>query len=142
MSPHRNAEGEARDISKRGARRLIQRAFVLVGREKAIRQHLREVELVSHWALEDWGLEWTVVLDHGAVEFHRGRVGRANVKYSWPSAASFFAQLRNGVAPTEDLALESHPAHARTLEPVFAAFQAALRKVLLDPVDDSGDPLL
>jgi hypothetical protein len=142
MSRPRDPENGFPEISKRGARRVIQRAFVLVGREKAIRQHLREVELVSHWSLEDWGLEWTVVLDHGAVEFHRGRVGRANVKYSWPNAANFFAQVQSGVAPTEGLQFESHPAHARTFEAVFAAFHSALRDVLRDPVDDSGDPLL
>lgn len=142
MSQKTEADSEYPEISKRGARRVIQRAFVLVGREKAIRQHLREVELTSHWSLDDWGLEWTVVLDYGTLEFHRGRVGRANLKYTWSSAASFFAQVKNGFVPTEGLALESHPDHARTIEPVFAAFQAALRRVLRDPVDDAGDPLL
>lgn len=142
MSYRTRADNEYPEISKRGARRVIQRAFVLVGREKAIRQHLREIELTSHWSLEDRGLEWTVVLDHGTLEFHRGRVGRANVKYTWSSAARFFAQIQSGVPPTAGLELDSHPEYARTIEPVFAAFQAALRSVLRNPVDDSGDPLL
>jgi hypothetical protein len=142
MSQKTEADSDYPEISKRGARRVIQRAFVLVGREKAIRQHLREAELTSHWSLDDWGLEWTVILDHGTLEFHRGRVGRADAKYAWSSAASFFAQVKNGFTPTEGLALECHTDCARTLELVFAAFQAALRRVLRDPVDDAGDPLL
>ena len=44
-------------LSKRGARRAIQRAFVRVGRERAIRQHLREAELTTLWTIEDWGFE-------------------------------------------------------------------------------------
>ena len=88
-------------LSKRAARRAIQRAFVLVGRDRRIRQHLCEADLTTLWMLEDWGLEWTVVLDHGRLEFHRGRVGKPNLTFAWRTAEAFFSQIETG-RPVED----------------------------------------
>ncbi len=126
-------------LSKRSARRAIQRAFVLVGREKPIRQHLREAALATHWIVEDWGLEWTVQLDHGRLEFHRGKVGRPQVTYLWHTGADFLALVQYGVtelAPAEVVA--DLPAR-RFCEPVFAAFIKSLRAVFANPIDDDGE---
>src|SRR5438128_9637996 len=49
-------------LSKRAARRLIQRALVLTGRDRHVREHIREARLTMLWVLEDWGFAWTVHL--------------------------------------------------------------------------------
>jgi hypothetical protein len=129
-------------LSKRGARRVIQRAFVLAGRERAIRQHLREAELTTLWTIEDWGHEWTVVFDHGRLEFHRGRAGKPRLTYAWRTADDFFSHIEarapgpSGFECTGDLAVR------KVAEPVFATFVRALQSVLANPVDDGGEPLL
>ena len=64
-------EPERPSISKRAARRLIQQAIVLTGRDLSVRQHIREVQLATLWVLEDWNFEWTVNLDRGKVRFDR-----------------------------------------------------------------------
>jgi hypothetical protein len=129
-------------LSKRGARRAIQRAFVLAGRERAIHQHLREAELTTLWAIADWGLEWTVVFDHGRLEFHRGRAGRPRLTYSWPRADDFFAHIEDGPPGPDGFACIGDPGVRKFAEPVFNAFASALRTVLANPVDDDGEQLL
>jgi hypothetical protein len=129
-------------LSKRGARRVIQRAFVLVGRERAIRQHVREVELNMQWVVEDWGLEWTVVIDHGRLEFHRGRVGKPQVSYIWETGERFLGQVETKAAPEKGFCFIADPVWRRVVEPVFNSFLTALRAVLADPVDDDGERLL
>jgi hypothetical protein len=129
-------------LSKRGARRAIQRAFVLVGRDRRIRQHLREADLTTLWVLEDWGLEWTIVLDQGKLEYHRGRVGRPNLTFAWRTAEAFFSQIETG-RPVEG-AFESlgDSVWKKLCEPVYEAFCGSLRGVLLNPIDDAGERLL
>lgn len=129
-------------LSKRAARRAIQRTFVLVGRDRRIRQHLREADLTTLWVLEDWGLEWTVVLDHGKLDFHRGRVGRPNLTFAWRTAEAFFTQIETG-RPVEG-AYESlgDSVWKKLCEPVYDAFCGSLRGVLLNPIDDAGERLL
>jgi hypothetical protein len=129
-------------LSKRGARRVIQRACVLVGRDRALRQNLREVELNTRWCVEDWGLEWTVVLDHGRVEFHRGRVGKPQVTYVWQTGEDFLGQVESGSASKDGFLFIGDPIWRRVVDPVFTAFLTALRAVLADPVDDDGVRLL
>jgi hypothetical protein len=129
-------------LSKRGARRAIQRAFVLVGRERAIRQHLREAELTTLWAIEDWGLEWTVVFDHGRLEFHRGRAGKPRLTYAWGTAEDFFGDIEAAAPASSTLECNGEPAVRKLAEPVFTAFASALRSVLANPVDDDGERLL
>jgi hypothetical protein len=129
-------------LSKRGARRAIQRAFVLVGRERAIRQHLREAELTTLWVIEDWGLEWTVVFDHGKLEFHRGRAGKPRLTYTWRTSDNFFGRIEAAVSDAGRAECAGDPAVRKFAEPVFAAFAIALRTVLANPVDDDGEPLL
>jgi len=139
---NRKSEVVVPDLSKRGARRVIQRAFVLVGRERAIRQHIREVELNTHWAIEDWGLEWTVVFDHGRLEFHRGHIGKPQLTYLWETGDEFLAQVESGTAPGKGFQLVGDPIWRRVVDPVFNSFLTALRAVLADPIDDDGVRLL
>ena len=138
----RESEVVAPALSKRGARRVIQRAFVLVGRERAIRQHVREVELNTQWAIEDWGLEWTVVIDHGRLEFHRGHVGEPQVSYLWETGEEFLGQVESGRAPRDDFQMVADPIWRRVVDPVFNSFLTTLRAVLADPIDDDGVRLL
>ena len=129
-------------LSKRAARRAIQRAFVLVGRDRRVRQHLREVELTTLWVLEDWRLEWTVVLDHGRLDFHRGRVGRPNLTFAWRTAEAFFSQIETGKPVEGAFELVGDVAWKKLCEPVYEAFYSSLRGVLLNPIDDDGERLL
>ena len=54
-------------ISKRAARRVIQRAIVLTGRDRSVRQNIREVRIATLWVLENWNHERTVNLERGMV---------------------------------------------------------------------------
>jgi hypothetical protein len=128
-------------LSKRGARRAIQRAFVPVGRDRRIRQHLREAHLTTLWVLEDWGLEWTVVLDHGRLDFHRGRVGRPNLTFTWRTAEAFFSQIETGKPVEGAFQWLGDAGWKKLCEPVYEAFCGALRGVLHHPIDD-GERLL
>lgn len=129
-------------LSKRAARRVIQRAFVLVGRDKSIRQHLREVSLNTLWTIEDWRLEWTVTLERGRFEFHRGRTGRPQVTYAWQRAEDFFNQIATGASNPEAFQCEGSREVQRLLGPVFAAFAKSLNGVLQHPFDDDGERLV
>lgn len=129
-------------LSKRGARRAIQRAFVLVGRDRRIRQHLREADLTTLWVLEDWGLEWTVVVDHGKLDFHRGRVGKPNLTFAWRTAEAFFSQVETGKPAAGAFEWVGDPMWKKLCEPVYDTFCAALRGVLRHPFDDDGERLL
>lgn len=129
-------------LSKRAARRAIQRTFVLVGRDRRIRQHLREADLTTLWVLEDWGLEWTVVLDHGKLECHRGRVGRPNLTFAWRTAEAFFTQIETGRPVEGAFELAGDSVWKKLCEPVYDAFCGSLRGVLLNPIDDAGERLL
>lgn len=129
-------------LSKRAARRGIQRAFVVVGRDRRIRQHLREAELTTLWVLEDWGLEWTVVLDHGRLDFHRGRVGKPNLTFTWRTAEAFFSQIETGRPVEGAFELVGDSAWKKLCAPVYEAFCDSLRGVLHNPIDEDGERLL
>ena len=77
--------------SKRAARRILQRAFVLTGRDKPLRQHIREVQFTTLWVLEDWDLAWTVIIDRGKIEFERRPAKHPDLTFTWPTAEEFFA---------------------------------------------------
>lgn len=129
-------------LSKRAARRLIQRAFVLVGRDKSIRQQLREASLITLWRLEDWGLEWTVTVEGGKFEFHRGKSGKPQVTYTWPSAEEFLTQIETGASKADVFQWEGSSETKRLFDPAFAAFCRSLSGVLRNPIDDDGERLL
>ena len=86
--------------SKRAARRILQRAFVLTGRDRPLRQHIRAARFTTLWILEDWDLVWTVIIDRGKIEFERRPARHPDLILSWPTANEFFASaslsLRSG----------------------------------------------
>ncbi len=129
-------------LSKRAARRLIQRAFVLAGRDRNVRQHIRQANVTTLWTIEDRRLAWTIVLERGRVEFERRPTKKPDVSFTWSGAEEFFSHIESGAhgegAPevAGDLALQ------RLTEPVYRAFRSSLRELLRNPVDEDGDPLL
>jgi hypothetical protein len=129
-------------LSKRAARRLIQRAFVLTGRDKHVRQHIREAHLTSLWILQDCNLAWSVVLDRGKVEFDRRPTRKPDVTLTWKTADEFFTQVENDIATQSPVEAEEGVGLRRLCEPLLAGFRASLRKVLRNPVDDDGESLL
>jgi len=141
MGPSENAPAFP-PLSKRAARRVIQRAFVLVGRDKHVRQHIRAARLNTRWTLADWGLEWTVVLNHGRLEYHRGRVGRPNLTFAWGTAQAFFSQIETGRPVEGAFELQGDAVWKKLCEPVYDAFCGTLRGVLRNPIDDAGERLL
>lgn len=134
------AKGEAAvsSLSKRGARRVIQRAVVLLGRDKAFRQKVRTVQMNSRWSVEDWDLEWTVIVAQGRMEFHRGRTGRAHTHLRWKTGEDFLKQVELGRTPGDGFELECPAAEKALVESLLARFCATLKSVLADPVDDDG----
>ena len=129
-------------ISKRAARRLIQQAFVLTGRDRSVRQHIREARLATLWVLEDWNLEWTVTLDRGKVRFDRRPVREPDLTLAWPDAGEFFATIQEGRAPDDSMAKEGKVNFRTHVEPVYRSFCRSLEHVIKYPVDDAGNPLL
>ena len=85
--------------SKRAARRILQRAFVLTGRDRPLRQHIREAHLTTLWIVEDWDLVWTVTIDRGKVEFERRPAKHPDLTLSWPTAREFFSSASLSFRP-------------------------------------------
>jgi hypothetical protein len=139
---------DAPALSRRAARRLIQRAFVLTGRDRKVRQHIREARLTLLWVLEDWGFAWTVLLERGGLVFDRRPAKRPDVTFTWQTAREFFSQAEQGrlverdPSSHEGFRYEGPPESKRALEPLWRAFAAALGEVLKNPVDENGDPLV
>jgi hypothetical protein len=143
------------NLSRRAARRIIQRAFVLAGRDRIVRQHIREARLTTRWVLEDWNVEWTLIIDRGKLGFERRPAKRADLVLTWPSATDFFREVeiasrsRGGLVTGPDqhgkgsVVISSGDVRlVKVLEPVYFAFCAAVRGVLANPVDEKGDPLV
>ncbi|MEJ2009525.1 MAG: hypothetical protein P8Z30_15440 [Acidobacteriota bacterium] len=131
---------EQPSISKRAARRLIQRAIVLTGRNRSVRQHIREVHLATLWVLEDWNLEWTVNLDRGRVHFDRRPTRKPDVTLTWPNAEEFFSRIQEGGAPDDTLAMEGDPELRTYVDPVYRSFCRSLEEVIKYPFDDAENP--
>jgi hypothetical protein len=129
-------------LSKRAARRIIQRAFVLTGRDKRVRQHLREACISTLWILEDRELVWTVVLDRGKIEFERRPAMNPDVKFTWHRAQEFLLPGQNGAPAVEAFEIDGKPELRRFSEPLLKGFLESLRHVLRHPVDDAGESLL
>ncbi len=130
-----------RPLSKRAARRLIQRAVVLVGRDRHVRQQTREARLVTLWVIEDWGLAWTVVLDRGKIHFERRPAKHPAVTLSWQTAEHFLHEIESGKEREFGHESLENPASRRLLSPVLRAFCLHLRQLLREPVDDYGEPI-
>ena len=129
-------------ISKRAARRLIQQAFVLTGRDRILRQHIREARFATLWVLEDWGFEWTVSLDRGRLQFDRRPVHAPDVTLTWPNAAAFFANIQEGRAPDDSMAIEGNRQFRTQVDLLYRTFWRLLDQVMKEPVDDAGKPLM
>lgn len=129
-------------ISKRAGRRLIQRAFVLVGRDRAVRQHIRSARFATLWVLEDWKFEWTVLLDRGKVLFERRPARRPGLTFAWPNAEEFFQAIHDGRPPEACLRIEGDLHLRRLCEPVYRAFCRLLGQVMRYPFDDAENPLM
>ena len=155
--------------SKRAARRIIQRAFVLTGRDRQLRQHLREVRLTTLWILEDWDLVWTVIIDRGKMEFERRPAKHPDLTLTWRTAHEFFSSASSphrakqgmlhglcfqseicGSAPIdrESALPESAPESVGNIEQrrvashLLNSFLGHLGHVLRNPVDGAGESLL
>lgn len=129
-------------ISKRAARRLIQQAFVLTGRDRTVRQHIREARIATLWVLDDWDFEWTVALDRGKVRFDRRPVRIPDMTLTWPDAGEFFDSIQAGRAPDASMVMEGDLALRRYIEPVYKTFFRLLEQVIKSPVDNAGNNLM
>lgn len=129
-------------ISKRAARRLIQQAFVLTGRDRSVRQHIREVRLATLWVLEDWNFEWTVTIDRGKVRFDRRPARVPDMTLRWPDAGNFLARIQEGRAPDDSMQIAGEADYRTYVEPVYRSFCRSLEQVIKDPIDDAGNPLM
>jgi hypothetical protein len=136
------SEDPATSLSKRAARRIIQRAFVLMGRDKTLRQQIRESEITTLWIIEDWELAWTVLFHRGRFEVERREAKHPDVTLTWVTAQEFFQQVDR--ASNSDVQVQMVPAqeHRRFYETILRGFFANLRHVLSNPVNDVGESLL
>ncbi len=128
--------------SKRAARRILQRAFVLTGRDRQLRQHIREERLTTLWILEDWDLVWTVIIDRGKIEFDRRPAKHPDLTFSWQTANEVFSCAREGAPPESPLELAPNPELRRVARNLLQCFLGHLGHVLRNPVDGAGESLL
>ena len=137
-----HVQDPATSLSKRAARRIIQRTFVLMGRDKFLRQQIRESEITTFWIIEDWELEWTVLFRRGKFEVERRPAKHPDVTLSWPTAKNFFRQVdRSGNAEVQ-VQISPEQERRRFFETILRGFFATLRHVLSNPVDGAGASLL
>ncbi len=129
-------------ISKRAARRLIQRALVLAGRDRNVRQHIREAKVITLWVLEDWQFEWTAVIERGKVHFDRRPARAPDLTLRWPNEEEFFTALWEGRDPIGSLLVEGNLSLRRFSDPVYSAFCRFMQQVLRHPFDDAENPLI
>jgi len=147
--------------SRRAARRILQRAFVLTGRDRHLRQQIRSARFTTLWILEDWDLVWTVFIDRGRIEFERRPAKHPDLIFNWRSASDFFKSAgsdRTGLALVAGLG-QSHglPLVGDAQGAVTLVGNVELRRVagnllhcllghlghvLRNPVDGSGESLL
>jgi len=129
-------------LSRRAARRLIQRAFVIAGRDWSVRQQIREVRFTTLWILEEWDFAWSVLLERGKLTFERRPARKPDATLTWPTAREFCAQVEQGNLLGEAWRYEGRDELRRIVEPLFRVFAQALSAVLQSPVDENGDPLV
>ena len=137
-----NRQDPATSLSKRAARRIIQRAFVLMGRDKVLRGLIRECEIITLWAVEDWQMEWTVFLHRGKFEVERRPAKHPEVTLSWTTAEEFFRQVDHTDGADVKVQILPPKEHRRFFDTLLRGFFTSLRHVLSNPVDDAGESLL
>jgi hypothetical protein len=128
--------------SKRAALRILQRAFVLTGRDRQLRQHIREARFTTLWVLEDWDLVWTVIIDRGKIEFERRPAKHPDLTLSWQTANEFFSCARESASPESCLELAGNLELRRVASNLLKCFLGHLGHVLRNPVDGAGESLL
>jgi hypothetical protein len=128
--------------SKRAALRILQRALVLTGRDRQLRQHIREARLTTLWVLEDWALVWTVIIDRGKIEFERRPAKHPDLTLSWQTADRFFSCARESASPGSGLELAGSLELRRVASNLLRCFFGHLANVLRNPVDGAGESLL
>ena len=114
----------------------------MAGRDRVVRQHIREARLATVWVLEDWGFQWTVTIDRGKVRFDRRPARVPDITLRWPDAREFLARVEEGRAPDDSMQIEGSAGFRQYVEPVYRSFCRALEQVMKDPVDDAGNPLV
>ena len=132
----------ATSLSKRAARRIIQRTFVIMGKDKVLRQLIRESEITTVWIIEDWELEWTVLLHRGKFEVERRESKHPDVTLTWPTAEEFFRQVDRAGDANVQVQITPEQDHPRFFETLLRGFFSTLRHVLENPVDAVGQNLL
>jgi hypothetical protein len=132
----------ATTLSKRAARRIIQRTFVLMGKDKVLRQQIRESQVATLWTIDDWELEWTVFLHRGKFEFERRSAKHPDVTLSWPTAEEFFRQAERAGDSDVQCHILPEQERRRFFDALLRGFFATLRHVLARPVDALGESLL
>lgn len=125
-------------LSKRAALRIFQRAFVLAGRERNVRQHIREAHCLILWVIEDWDLAWTIILDRGKIEFDRRPTKHPDFTLTFPSAADFFKKVDRSARKDDGPSRTGDTTYWKFAQPVYSGFCTALREVLQNPVDENG----
>ncbi|MGH9430512.1 MAG: hypothetical protein ACRD3T_03120 [Terriglobia bacterium] len=133
------------ELSHRAARRVIQRALVLAGRDRPLRDHIRAVRLETLWRIEDSGLSWTVLIDRGRLEFSRRPTKRPNVTFIWATLADFIPQLErqtSALANEADFIQAEDPKARKAALALYTTFISQLRQVLANPFDEDGTPLI
>ena len=128
--------------SKRAARRVLQRAFVLTGRDRQLRQHIREARLTTLWIVQDWDLVWTVTIDRGKIEFERRPAKHPDLTLSWQTANEFLSCARESASPESGLELVGNIELRRVASNLLKCFLGYLGHVLRNPVDGAGESLL
>lgn len=128
-------------LSKRAAQRLIQRAIVLAGRSRHVKQQIREADLTSVWSIEDWNLEWAVTIRRGKLDFERRLPRQPDILVRWATAETFFAEAENVKAAASER-YEGPPQTRRLWDVLYQAFRAALGDLLQNPVDEDGTRLV
>lgn len=125
-------------LSKRAARRLIQRAFVLAGRDRNVRQHIREAHGAILWVIEEWDLAWTIFFEKGKLEFDRRPTKRPDLTLTWHTAGEFFKQVESSARKDDGPQRVGDATVWKFAQPVYSGFCASLREVLRNPVDEDG----
>jgi hypothetical protein len=128
--------------SKRAAHRILQRAFVLTGRDRTLRQHIRAARFTTLWNLEDWDLIWTVTIDRGKIEFERRPTKHPDLTFSWQTANAFFSCARESAPPESSPELDGSLELRRVASNLLKCFFGHLGHVLRNPVDGAGESLL
>jgi hypothetical protein len=113
-----------------------------MGREKTLRQQIRESELATLWIIEDWELEWSVFLHHGRLKVERRPARHPDVTLTWASGEEFLKQAEQPDATLGQVRIIPAQERRRFFEALLRGFFACLRRVLSNPVDEQGDSLL